>query len=70
MFDGLTSRGVRDKFTLLARISLVFWATELDTIVEKTVQNYSGVFPTSEIQFTGSEMSKRGRFLYLPITDP
>ena len=25
---------------------------------------------TSEIQFTGSEMSKRGRFLYLPITDP
>ena len=33
MFDGLTSRGVRDMFTLLARISLVFWATELDTIV-------------------------------------
>ena len=28
----------------------------------KTVQNYSGVFPTSEMQFPGSEMSKRGRF--------
>ena len=25
---------------------------------------------TSEIQFTWLEMSKRGRFLYLPISDP
>ena len=37
MFDGLTSREVRDKFTLLARISLVFWATELDTSLSRLI---------------------------------
>ena len=39
-------------------------------MVQKTVQNYSGVFPTSEIQFTGPEMSKQGRFFYSSISDP
>ena len=37
MFDGLTSREVRDKFTLLARIRLVFWATELDTSLSRLI---------------------------------